>query len=55
MGFTAVAAPLLATDLLDSGGPALLWSCCSATAIALAAVQPALSRLCVSRPLDPVQ
>jgi len=38
-GIATAVAPLLATGLVATGGPALLWACCGAGAVALAAVQ----------------
>src|SRR3954454_23714983 len=38
-GVATTVAPLLATGLVATGGPALLWSCCAAGAVALAMVQ----------------
>ncbi len=45
-GLAAVAAPLLGTQLLGAGGPALLWTTCAGAAVALAVLQPALQKLC---------
>jgi hypothetical protein len=38
-GVATTVAPLLATGLVATGGPALLWSCCAAGAMVLAMVQ----------------
>ena len=38
-GVATTVAPLLATWLVATGGPALLWSCCAAGAVVLAVVQ----------------
>lgn len=43
-GIAAVIAPLLGTQLLTHGGPALLWITLAAVALVLAAVQPGLAR-----------
>jgi MFS family permease len=43
-GIATTLAPLAATQLLDLAGPILLWTTCSAAALALAAVQPSLRR-----------
>jgi MFS family permease len=38
-GVATTVAPLLATGLMATGGPALLWTCCAAGAVVLAMVQ----------------
>lgn len=43
-GIAAVIAPLLGTQLLAHGGPALLWMSLAGAAVLLAAVQPGLAR-----------
>lgn len=45
-GFATVVAPVLGTGLLTLGGPVLLWGTLALVALALAAVQPALRRVC---------
>jgi len=43
-GIAAVAAPIIGTQLLAYGGPALVWSTCAGACLLLAAVQPVLRR-----------
>jgi len=43
-GIATTVAPLGATQILTHAGPAVLWLTCCATALALAAIQPALRR-----------
>ena len=47
-GIATTVAPLLATGLVATGGPALLWSCCAAGAVGLAMVQSPV-RVAVTR------
>ena len=48
-GIATVAAPLLATRVIASLGPAALWTACSALCLAMAAVQPWLLRAITGR------
>lgn len=51
-GLAAIAAPLLGTQLLAHGGPALTWSCIAAACLALALTQPAMRRWFQARPAN---
>jgi MFS family permease len=48
-GIATVAAPVLATRVIGSLGPAALWTACSALCLAMAAVQPWLLRAITGR------
>jgi MFS family permease len=48
-GVATVAAPVLATGVIGSLGPAALWTACSALCLAMAAVQPWLLRAITGR------
>jgi hypothetical protein len=48
-GLATTAAPVLATGLLASGGPLLLWASCGALALVLAASQRGLGRVVTRR------
>lgn len=41
-GLAAIAAPLVGTQLIERGGPPLIWSACAVACLALSAAQPAM-------------